>query len=79
MKDIKSVTDAASPEDKLLFISRQMDALQTEKDADALLCPYCNSITVNGQAFCCVTMAKAVKVLLDARDKVKQIQRQRAN
>jgi hypothetical protein len=70
---------AASPEDKLLFVSRQLDALQVEKDANAVMCPYCNHITDAGQEFCCVTMAKAVKTLLDARDKVKQIQRMRAN
>ena len=68
-----------TPEDKLLFVSRQMDALKIEDDADALLCPYCGTVTVAGKAFCCQTMIAAVEILLDARDKVRAIQRMTLN
>ena len=62
---------ALTPEDKLLFVSRQLDALQVEINADALMCPYCGTVTVAGEDFCCRTMASAVKILLDARDCVR--------
>ena len=60
---------AMSSEDKLMFVSRQLDALQVEQDANAVQCPYCGKVTIMGNIFCCRTMVAAVEVLLDARDK----------
>ena len=64
-----------SSEDKLMFVSRQMDALQVEQDANALQCPYCGKITIMGNVFCCKTMMAAVTVLLDGRDEAQRILR----
>lgn len=62
-----------TPEDKLLFISRQLDAYQVEPDANALQCPYCGKVTIQGDSFCCKTMCAALEVLLDARDKAHEM------
>lgn len=69
----------ATPEERLMMVSKQLDAMQEDENINTLACPYCGGMTFRDQPFCCVTMAKAVKTLLDARDKVKQIQRMRAN
>lgn len=69
---------AMNGEEKLLMVSQQLDAIQNN-DVNVLVCPYCGKVNVPGTKFCCSTITKAVKVLLDARDKVKQMQREWAN
>lgn len=61
------------------MVSRQLDAMQEDPNVNTLACPYCGKYTAQGAEFCCETFAKALKTLLDARDKVKQIQHMRAN
>jgi hypothetical protein len=69
----------ATPEERLMMVSRQLDAMQEDENINTLACPYCGGMTFRDQPFCCRTFGKALVTLLDARDKVKQIQRMRAN
>jgi hypothetical protein len=58
-----------------MMISQQLDAMQQNEDICTLSCPYCGWVNMPGCAFCCPTMVRAVAALLDARDKVKAMQR----
>jgi hypothetical protein len=69
----------ATPEERLMMVSKQLDAMQQDENINTLACPYCGGMTLRDQPFCCRTFGKALLSLLDARDKVKQIQRMRAN
>lgn len=69
----------ATPEERLMMVSKQLDAIQQDENINAMCCPYCGKTTRDGEVFCCSTFQRAIETLLDARDKVKQIQRMRAN
>lgn len=67
------MTERASGEDRLMMVSKQLDAIQADPSINAIACPYCGKTTQQGTDFCCNTMIRAIGVLLDARDKVKQM------
>jgi hypothetical protein len=73
------LVDRATPDERLLMVSRQLDAIQENPEINTIGCPYCGTFTVEGDTFCCQALQNALMALLDARDKVRELQRMRRN
>ena len=53
---------------RLASVAQQV-ALVCDGDAFTIECPYCGKINIQDGNFCCFTLKKAVKAVLDARQK----------
>ena len=69
------LVNRATSDERLLMVSRQLDAIAETPEVNAIGCPYCGEFTVEGETFCCQTLQNALMALLDARDKVRELQR----
>lgn len=56
-----------TPDEKLLMLAHQMDISQ--ETPTVIFCPYCKGSTIEGQAFCCDTVIRALSAIADARDR----------
>ena len=53
---------------RLAWIAQQVAAV-CDGDNFTIECPYCGKINIQDGNFCCFTLKKAVKAVLDAREK----------
>lgn len=67
------MNERASGEDRLMMVSKQLDAIEQDPNINAIACPYCGTTNQQGNAFCCATLTRAIGALLDARDAIKKV------
>ena len=56
-----------SPESKIQNVADQLVLLQRGK-INAIACPYCSGLSVEGETFCCPLMMSAVEANLDRKE-----------
>lgn len=58
--------------EKLAKVAQQVNAV-CDDAAFTIECPYCGKISIQDGNFCCFTLKKAVKAVLDARERFIQV------
>ena len=62
------MSDELESQGKLAYVAQQV-AEVCDGDAFTIECPYCGKINIQDGYLCCPTLKRAVKAVLDAREK----------
>ena len=62
------MNDDEAAQGKLASVAQQVAAI-CDGDNFTIECPYCGKINIQDGNFCCTTLKRAVKAVLDARQK----------
>ena len=62
------MSEEEAAQGKLAKVAQQVAAV-CDGDNFTIECPYCGKINIQDGNFCCVTLKRAVKAVLDAREK----------